>query len=107
MPKYLYQGSYSPDGVMGLMKDTAAGRRAAVKAGIKSAGGKMECMYFSLGTDDVMAIMDLPDNIAAARLAATIAASGMVSGSLTPLLTLEEMDKALSKSANYKAPGEA
>lgn len=107
MPKYMYSGSYTPDGVMGLMKDTAAGRRSAVKAAIKGAGGKMECIYFSLGADDVTVIMDLPDNIAAVRLAATIAASGMVAGSVTPLLTVEEMDKAIAKPANYKAPGDA
>lgn len=106
MPKYMYQGSYSPEGVVGLMKDKASGRKAAVKAAIKSAGGKLEAIYFGFGAEDVTVIMDMPDGIAAARLAIAVAASGMVSGITTPLLTVEEMDKALTKDAKYKAPGE-
>jgi uncharacterized protein with GYD domain len=107
MPKYMFQASYTPEGIAGLIKDTASGRRQAVKAAAKSVGGKVESVYFALGSDDVVVIMDLPDNIAAARLATAVAASGMVSGYTTPLLTCEEMDKALAKGGKYKAPGEA
>ena len=106
MAKYLYQGSYTPEGVIGLMKDTASGRRSAIKAAAKSVGGKVEAMYFGFGAEDVLVILDLPDNIAAARIAAAVAASGMVSGITTPLLTVEEMDKALTKNAKYQPPGE-
>jgi uncharacterized protein with GYD domain len=104
MPKYLCQASYTPDGVIGLMKDTATGRRNAVKAAVKSVGGKLETLYFSFGADDVILIADLPDNIAAARLAVTVAASGLVSMMTTPLLSVEEMDKALTKGAKYQPP---
>jgi uncharacterized protein with GYD domain len=104
MAKYLFQASYTPDGVIGLMQDTAAGRRNAVRAAVKSVGGKLESLYFSFGSDDVILIADLPDNIAAARLAIAVAASGLVSMMTTPLLTVEEMDKALSKGAKYQAP---
>jgi hypothetical protein len=31
MPKYLIQGTYTPEGVKGLMKDKASGRKAAVQ----------------------------------------------------------------------------
>jgi uncharacterized protein with GYD domain len=106
MPKYLYQASYTPEGVLGLMKDKASGRRNAVKAAVKSLGGKLEAIYFGFGAEDVIVIMDLPDNITAARMAATVAASGLVSGITTPLLTVEEMDEALSKSGKYQAPGQ-
>ena len=58
MPKYLLQASYTAEGVKGLIKETASGRRAAVKAGIKAAGGKLESMYYSFGKDDVVVIMD-------------------------------------------------
>jgi K(+)-stimulated pyrophosphate-energized sodium pump len=50
---------------------------------------------------------DLPDAIAAARLAVAVGSSGMVSSITTPLLTCEEMDKALSKGTKYRAPGQA
>ncbi len=107
MPKYMYQGSYTPEGLLGLKKDGASGRRNAVKAAIKALGGKMESIYYGFGSDDVFVIMDLPDNVAAARMAAAVGATGMVSGFTTALLTCEEMDKALSKDAKYAAPGQA
>jgi uncharacterized protein with GYD domain len=107
MPKYLYQGSYTPEGVAGLVKDKASGRRQAIKTAVKALGGKLEAMYYSFGADDVYVIIDLPDNIAAARLGTAVAATGMVNGMTTPLLTCEEMDEALSKGNKYKAPGEA
>jgi uncharacterized protein with GYD domain len=92
---------------MGLAKDGATGRRAAVKAGIKSVGGKLESMHFAFGSEDVFVIADLPDAIAAARLAVAVGSSGMVSSITTPLLTCEAMDKALSKGTKYRAPGQA
>jgi uncharacterized protein with GYD domain len=107
VPKYMLQASYTADGVRGLMKDTASGRRNAVKAGIKAVGGKLEGMYYCFGGDDVMVLMDLPDNIAAASLVAAVAASGLVHARTTPLLSVEEMDKALAKKATYKGPGSA
>jgi uncharacterized protein with GYD domain len=59
-----------------------------------------------VGGDEVVAIADLPDNLAAARISAAVIASGLVSLAVTPLLTVEELDKALSKGAKYQAPGE-
>jgi hypothetical protein len=35
----------------------------------------------------------------------TVSASGLVHSRTTALLTVEEADKALAKSVNYKAPG--
>lgn len=107
MPKYMLQASYTAEGVKGLIKDTASGRRAAVKAGVKGVGGKLESMYYCFGEDDVVVIMDLPDNVAAASLVAAVGASGLVRARTTPLLTVEEMDKALAKKVGYKAPGSA
>ena len=107
MPKYMLQASYTAEGVKGLMQDTASGRRAAVKAGLKAAGGKLESMYYCFGKDDVVVIMDLPDNVAAASLVAAVGASGLVRARTTPLLTVEEMDKALAKKVAYKSPGSA
>lgn len=107
MSKYLVQASYTADGVKGLAKDTASGRRAAVVHAIESLGGKLENMYFSFGEYDVLAIFDLPDNAAAARFALRAAGTGQVSVKTTPLLTPEEVDKALLKTVDYRAPGQA
>ena len=107
MPKYMLQASYTAEGVRGLIKDTASGRRAAVKASLKAVGGKLESMYYCFGKDDAVVIMDLPDNVAAASMSAAVGASGMVRVRTTPLLTVEEMDKALAKKSKYRAPGSA
>ena len=107
MPKYMLQATYTGEGLKGLMNDTATGRRAAVKASVEAAGGKLEAMYYCFGKDDVVIIMDLPDNVAAVSLVTAVGASGLVRARTTPLLTIEEMDKALAKKAGYKAPGSA
>jgi uncharacterized protein with GYD domain len=105
MPKYLLEVSYSPEGLQGVIKDTASGRRAIVQKMVKSAGGKLEAFYYSFGDNDVIAITDLPDNTVAASLSLALGASGMVTGRTTPLLTVEEMDKAIEIKTKYKAPG--
>ena len=46
MPKYLVSASYTADGLSGLQKDKASGRRRAVTAAIEGMGGKLECVYY-------------------------------------------------------------
>ncbi len=106
MAKYMIHASYTPEGLQGLMKDKASGRKSAVQAAVKSAGGKLESFYFSFGHDDVVLIIDMPDNVSAAALALTTAATGVVHIATTPLLTVEEVDKALAMKMKYRAPGE-
>ncbi|MGD0577317.1 MAG: GYD domain-containing protein [Bryobacteraceae bacterium] len=105
MPKYLIQGSYTAGGLQGLKKDTAAGRRAAVQAAVKALGGKLESFHFSFGEDDVVLIVDLPDNVAAAAIATTASGSGTVRLHTTPLLTVDEADKALAAEVKYRPAG--
>jgi uncharacterized protein with GYD domain len=105
MPKYLIQASYTAEGLKGLQKDKASGRMAAASRTVESLGGKLESFYFALGEHDVFTVVDLPDTASAAALAVTVSASGLVHSRTTALLTVEEADKALAKSVNYKAPG--
>lgn len=107
MSKYLVQACYTADGVKGLAKDTASGRKAAVAHAIETLGGTLENLYFSFGEFDILGIIDLPDNAAAARFALRAASTGQVNVQTTPLLTPEEVDKALLKTVEYRAPGEA
>jgi uncharacterized protein with GYD domain len=107
MAKYMFQASYTVEGVRGLLKETASGRRKAVESAIAALGGKLEAFYYCFGEDDVVLIMDLPDNIAAAGLGMTVAASGMVHGRITPLLTVEDADKSLGVKFGYRGPGQA
>jgi uncharacterized protein with GYD domain len=105
MPKYMIQASYSHDGIKGLQKDKATGRRTAVMNALEPLKGKLECMYFCFGPDDVVAIIELPDNINATAVSLAISASGLVRTRTTPLITVEEVDLALAKTVHYKAPG--
>ena len=105
MPKYLIQASYTTDGLKGLQKDKASGRRTAIATAAESLGGRLESIYYCFGEDDVIAIFDLPDNAAVSALSLTVSASGMARARTTPLLTVEEIDKALAKNPNYRAPG--
>jgi uncharacterized protein with GYD domain len=105
MPRYLVQASYTPEGFKGLQKDKGSGRKAAVAKAVEAAGGKLEAFYYAFGADDAVLIFDLPDNVTAAAVALAVAATGLVQIRTTPLLTVEEVDQALQKKINYKAPG--
>ena len=105
MPKYLITASYTAEGLRGLQKDKASGRVRAATAAIEAAGGKVECFYYALGEDDVVGIVDYPDNVSAASLSLAVSASGLVRTRTTALMTPEEVDRALEKNLNYRAPG--
>jgi uncharacterized protein with GYD domain len=105
MPKYMVAASYTAEGLKGLQKDKASGRRSAVNKVVESLGGKVEAMYFALGDQDVMVIVDLPDTVSATALALGVSASGLVRTKTTALLTVEETDKALGKKLDYSPPG--
>jgi uncharacterized protein with GYD domain len=104
MPKYLIQASYSADGLKGLKKDKASGRKVAVSKAVEALGGKLESMYFCFGDHDVIVILDLPNNVSASAFALAVSAAG-IGTKTTPLLTIEEADKALQKSVKYQPPG--
>jgi len=50
MPKYLWQASYTPDGVNGVLKDAGTGRRAAIQKLAESLGARLEAFYFAFGS---------------------------------------------------------
>ena len=106
MPKYMYQAKYTTEGMRGVIKESPSGRRKAIGMAIEALGGKVESLYYSFGNDDVVVIIDLPDNITAAGLAMNVMASGMVRGRLTTLLTVEEADQALGVEPHYRPPGQ-
>jgi uncharacterized protein with GYD domain len=106
MPKYLMQAKYTTEGIQGLVRDSASGRRADVQAAVKSLGGKVEAFYYSFGDDDVIVIVDLPNNIQATALCLATSGSGTVRIRTTPLLTVEEVDQAIEVRTNYRSPGQ-
>lgn len=105
MPKYLYQSSYTVEGLKGLMKDGGSKRKEVAKKLIESLGGKLEAFYFAFGGTDVYLIVDAPDNASAAAGAIAVTAAGGASVKTTVLITPDEMDKAAKKKAAYAPPG--
>jgi len=105
MPKFLVLANYNADGIKGILDKGSSSRQQALAAACESAGGSLESFYFAFGDTDAFVTVDLPDNIAAARLCLAVAASGMVTVSCTALLRPEEIDDATESAAAYRPPG--
>ena len=105
MPKYLITGSYTIEGVKGLMRDGGSGRHKAVANMMSKLSGKLEALYFAFGENDVYAIVDAPDNQTATAFALAVNQSGAVNIRTTVLLTPEEVDEAIKKQVDYRPPG--
>ena len=108
MPKYLIQGSYSQQGLKGMLKEGGSKRREAAEQIIKGTGGRLESYYYAFGSDDFVIIADLPSNVDAAALSFAVNVSGAVQSRMTVLITPEEADEATKKmkTVKYRAPGE-
>jgi uncharacterized protein with GYD domain len=106
MAKYLFSGSYTLEGVRGLIKEGGISRKAQVESTVKGLGGKVEAFYFAFGGNDVFAIMDFPDNISCAAVALTVNAAGGFKGTTSVLLSPEDMDQATKKKVLYRGPGQ-
>lgn len=104
MPKFLAQGTYTFEGIQGLLNEGGTARRAAIEAAVTAMGGKLEAFYFAFGETDVYAIVDVPDNVTAAALSLGIAASGVGGIKSALLLTPEEIDKAAGKAQKFQRP---
>ena len=106
VPKFMFQINFSKTADQGLLKAGAAKRREVLSKTAKAAGGKLESFYFAFGQYDGVCIMDLPDNMTAASISLAVGASGAGEQVTTPLLTVEEVDQAVKKHVDYKAPGQ-
>jgi uncharacterized protein with GYD domain len=105
MPKYLIQSIYTHEGVEGIRSKGGVARRDAITDMARSLGGELEAYYFSFGEYDVLAILDLPDDEAAAAVALAVDAAGGATARTTVLLTPEQIDQASKRSAEYRPPG--
>jgi uncharacterized protein with GYD domain len=105
MPKFLFQTSYSPEGVQGVRSEGGSSRRDVAAQVAESLGGRLESFHFAFGDRDAYVVIDLPDNESAAAVALTINATGAVSVKTSVLLTPEEIDEAAKRSVDYRPPG--
>ncbi|MGD8523322.1 MAG: GYD domain-containing protein [Desulfobacterales bacterium] len=106
MPKYLFHGSYTEEGLKGLLKDGGTKRQEAVKQAVESLGGTLEAYYFAFGDNDFYFIADSPSNVNAVAGSILGSASGTVKVNITVLLTPEEIDEAVKKTMDWHPPGQ-
>ena len=105
MPKFLFEASYTPDGIKGVQQEGGTSRREAVAQVAESVGGQLESFYFAFGDRDAYVIVDLPDNESAAAVALTVNAAGGATVRTVALLTPDEVDAAARRSVEYRPPG--
>ncbi len=96
MPHYMFQGRYSTQAIKAMV-DSPQDREAAARTLIEAAGGKLQAFYFCFGQEDVVAIMEFPDDKSMAACAMVLGASGaLAGGATTKLLTASEAQSAMS-----------
>lgn len=105
MAKYLFQASYTAEGTRGLLKEGGSARRDAVAKAIQGLGGSLDAYYYGFGMDDVYALVDLPDDEAAAAASLSISATGLVGVHTIKLLLPAQIDEAAKRSVAYRGPG--
>ncbi|MEO3414079.1 GYD domain-containing protein [Roseovarius sp. CAU 1744] len=95
MPFYLFQGRYTTASLKAMVDDPQD-REAAAKKLIEAVGGTLHHLFFCFGDEDVVALIEAPDDGAMAACALAVGASGSMSGgATTKLLTSAEAMKAM------------
>lgn len=105
MAKYLFEATYTPEGIKGLKDAGAKSRVAAVTDMCADVGGRLDSFHFAFGDVDAFVVCDLPDDETAAAAAFTVGASGATKVRTIKLLTVDEADAAIARSVAYRPPG--
>ena len=104
MPKYLFEASYTQEGLQGLLKKGGTQRREVVENLAAALGGSVEAFYYAFGDYDIYVIADLPDDASATAASLVVGASGAGSVKTTVLIPPETVDDASGKAVNYRPP---
>ena len=95
MPMFVVLASYSDQGIKNVkqtIKRADAFRQMASKA-----GATVKDVYWTLGSHDVVAICEAPDDETATALSLSIASRGNVRSETLRAFSLDEMKKILGK----------
>lgn len=108
MPVYMFQAQYTSDAIKAMVANPQD-REAPARALIESMGGKLLDMYFAMGSDDIVAIIEASDDQAATAMSMIIGASGSFSsGATTKLMSAQEavgaMEMAQKAASAYNPP---
>ncbi len=85
MATYLVQAAYTSEAIKGAIANPQD-RAAHIRKVVENLGGKMQGFWFCFGDYDVVTLMDMPNNEAAAAFALAIAGGGAVKSLKTTLL---------------------
>lgn len=95
MPFYMFQGSYTPEAIK-AMTENPHDRGAAAAPLIEALGGRLHNFFFCMGSDDVVAIIEAPDDNAVLAMSAAVGGSGAMSaGRTTKLLSSADAVEAM------------
>jgi uncharacterized protein with GYD domain len=108
MRYYMLQATYDAAGWAALV-DHPHDRTEALRVSVQALGGTLVGMWLAFGESDVVAILQMPDDVAAAGVSMAISAGGAVTAVKTsPLLTIEEGMTAMRKASTsgYRPPSD-
>ncbi len=88
MPTYIGLYNYTEQGIKNVKESPA--RLDAAKTLATDLGGELKAFYLTIGVYDLVAIVEVPDDEAAAKFALTLSAGGNVRGQT--LKAFEETD---------------
>lgn len=106
MPHYLFQASYTSAALAALCKKPR-NREGAIRSLVESLGGKLEGAWLAFGDHDIVAILNMPNNVSAAAVSLAASAGGALkSARTTPLMKFSEGVAALTKAggSGYRPP---
>lgn len=104
----LLQTTYGASGWAALVANPHD-RTEALRASVHALGGTLMGMWLALGETDVVAIFQMPDDVAAAGVSMAISAGGEVTAvRTTRLLTIDEGMAAMrqASTAGYRPPSD-
>lgn len=102
MGYYMVQGRYTQAAVKNLVAHPEDRSKAATRL-VKALGGKVHSYFMCFGDYDFMAIMELPDDQAAAATSMAVGAAGHVSDIKTTRLFTGPEAKSAMQAANGAA----
>ena len=106
MARYLIQASYTSESIQNMVRNPQD-RSAVVGAMAERWGGTAESFYFAFGEYDVVAIVDVPDNVTMAAIAMAVGGSGgLKTFKTTILIPMDDAVEAMRKasSISYQPP---
>jgi uncharacterized protein with GYD domain len=102
--RYLVRAVLTAEGLKNLQKQPPTALKAGVAKFVESVGGKLEFWFFDYGESTAYSVIDYPDEIAAATAQLSTNTAGFARVTIRPLLSAEEMDKAVAKVPPVRVP---